>query len=293
MNPVKKFALKTREFLLRPLVQANGSRDFDPVSQIALKLAYRTMLQNGATVPRVTDVGFKVCSQTDEDGILLYIFSLIGVSNKLCIEVCAGDGTESNTANLIINHGWYGLLFDGNQTSVDRGREFYRAHPNTYVFPPRFIHAWITRGNINQLIEENGVSGDIDLLSIDVDGVDYWLWDAITVVQPRVVVIEYQDILGPEKAWTVPYRDDFDHQKLPQRDFYGASLSALVKLGTSKGYRLVACNHMGYNAFFVHDSAGSDILPKIEIKDCFQHPKVISGMKERWPLVKDCPWVEV
>ena len=267
------------------------------VSQLLLRNTYKSMLDSGGSLPRLSDVGFKVYSQTDEDGILLYIFSLVGEANKKCVEICAGNGIECNTANLIINHGWSGLLIDGNSSLVEQGQEFYRTHKNTSVYPPTFVCAWITRNNINTILHESGFDGEVDLLSIDVDGVDYWLWDAIDAITPRVVVVEYQDIIGPEKALTVPYSDDFNAYQYPTTrgmpNFCGASLPAFVKLAKKKGYRLVGCNQYGYNAFFMQTNLGEEYLPEIPIHECFKHPKVLWGMRERFPIVKDFPWVEV
>jgi hypothetical protein len=255
------------------------------------------MLETGERLPPLREVGFKAFSQTDEDGILLYIFSIIGTVNKKSVEVCAGNGIECNTANLILNHGWHGLLVDGEQSLVEQGREYYRRNPNTYVYPPQFAHAWIKRDNVNDVIAENGFEGEIDLLSIDMDGVDYWIWEAIDVVRPRVIVVEYQDIVGPERALVVPYSDNFDATKYPRTrgmpNFCGASLPAFKKLADSRGYRLIGCNRYGYNAFFVRNPIAQDHLPEVPIKDCFGHPKVIWGMKERFPTVAHLPWVEV
>jgi len=269
----------------------------DASTQILLRLAYRDLLRSGKELPRLSDVGFQVFSQTDEDGILLYIFSILGTHDKTCVEICAGDGIECNSANLIINHGWHGLLVDGNVKMIKKGREFYWKNHSTYVYPPLLVHAWVTRDGVNELIRKNGFEGEIDLLSLDLDGVDYWIWEAIEIVRPRVVVLEYHDIIGPDRALTVPYSDNFDAYKYPVTDgtpnFFGASLPAFVKLGTRKGYRLVGCNRLGYNAFFVRRGLGEAELPEIAIADCFKHPKVIEGMRERFPIVKDFPWVEV
>ncbi len=159
------------------------------------------------------------------------------------------------------------------------------------------VHSWVTRGSINEILSANQLSGDIDLLSLDLDGVDYWIWEAITGISPRVVVVEYQDILGPERSWTVPYSDDFSSRNYPRTNgmpnFSGASITAFVKLGRRKGYRLVGVNRYGYNAFFVRNDLGSDLLPEIAANACFRHPKVQWGMEERFPIVKDFPWVEV
>jgi hypothetical protein len=298
-DQIRGLAERVRHFLLRPLLEREPPRSPvgpDAATQLLLALTYRRLAAEG-NLPGLSEAGFKAYSQTDEDGLLWYIFSLIGARAKSCVEICAGDGTECNTANLILNHGWTGLLVDGNQELVERGRLFYRASPQSYVDPPQFICAWVTRGNVNQLLTEHGWKGEIDLLSIDVDGVDYWLWEAIEEVTPRVVVVEYQDILGPERSWTVPYADDFSADRYPKTDgmpnFAGASLAAMVKLGRRKGYRLVGCNRYGYNAFFVRDGTGEAELPRVEARACFTHPKVIRGMRERFPTVKDLPWVEV
>lgn len=262
-----------------------------------LKFTYKALSELGKALPSLSEVGFKCFSQTDEDGIVLYIFSIIGTTNKKSVEICAGNGIECNTANLIIHHKWTGLLVDDNQILVEQGREFYNKNPNTHVYPPRFANAWVTRDNVNDIIRQNGFEGEIDLLSIDMDGVDYWIWKAIDVIEPRVVVVEYQDILGPDRALTVPYSDNFNAYTYPTTNgmpnFSGASLAAFVRLATGRGYRLVGCNEYGYNAFFIRNPLGEKEIPEIPVKECFKHPKVLWGMKERFPTIKDFPWVEV
>jgi len=266
-------------------------------AQIALMLHYRNLVQLGKELPPLKQVGFKIYSQTDEDGILLYILSVIGTVSKKCVEICGGDGLESNTTNLILHHYWTGLLFDGDAANVATSRRFFRQHRGTYVYPPKSVHAWITRDNVNELIAAQGFQGDVDLLSLDLDGIDYWIWQAITVITPRVVVLEYQDILGPDRSWTVPYKEDFRASDYPCTDgmpnFAGASLRAFVNLGKQKGYRLVGCNALGYNAFFIRNGIGEKYIPEIAIDDCFTHPKVLWGIQERFPLIKDLPWVDL
>jgi hypothetical protein len=296
---IRSFARQVRDFLAQPALEAMESAPQGPdaATQIQLVLTYRRLVEEKRHLPRSSEVGFKCHSQTDEDGILLFLFSVIGVAKKLSVEVCAGDGIECNTTNLILNHGWHGLLVDGDRGNVERGIRFFARSRHTYVYPPRFVCSWVTRGSINEIFAANGFSGEIDLLSLDLDGVDYWIWESIEAVSPRVVVVEYQDILGPERSWTVPYGDDFSSRNYPMTDgmpnFAGASLSAFVKLGRRKGYRLVAVNRYGYNAFFVRNGLRDDILPEIQVSDCFGHPKVAWGMRERFPTVKDLPWVEV
>jgi len=299
VNPLREIAHRARNFFTRPVQEPSGPNfSFaDVAAQLQLKLTYKALAESGKRLPDLKDVGFKVLSQTDEDGILLYIFSVIGTHNRKSVEICAGNGIECNTSNLIIHHGWSGLLIDGNETLVNQGREFYRKNRYTYVFPPAFAHSWITRSNVNEVIREHGFEGEIDLLSLDMDGMDYWIWEAIEVVNPRVVVVEYQDMLGPDNALTVPYRDDFNAYVYPvtqgMPNFCGASLPAFAKLAKKRGYRLVGCNQYGYNAFFIRNPLGASQIPEIRMEECFTHPKVLWGMKERLRTTVDYPWVEV
>ena len=159
-------------------------------------LTYQNLLRQKQPLPSFEDIEFRAFSQNGEDGILLLIFSIIGMTNRRCVEVCAGDGIECNTANLIVNHGWLGLLFDGNQRNIARGQKFYKIGKSTNTWPPSLIHAWITAENINHLIEKEGFNGEIDLFSLDMDGVDYWIWKALHVINPRVVVSGIQTHLG-------------------------------------------------------------------------------------------------
>lgn len=298
LRKFKKFIHKTLDYFIHPVLRRHTVYPPpDAAAQIQLMLTYRSLLREGKALPSIKDVGFRVYSECDEDGILLYIFSLIGTTNKRSVEICAGDGIQCNTANLILFHGFNGLLVDGDAELVAKGAKFYKRHPNTAVFPPQFVHAWITRDSINSLIAQHGVSGEIDLLSLDMDGMDYWILSELNVITPRVIVLEYLETIGPDRSITVPYSDDFwgfdRHTTNGLMDFAGASLAAFTKLLDSRGYRLVGCNRYNYNAFFVKNELTENVLPRVDVKECFTHPKAIWGMKERFPKVKDLPWVEV
>lgn len=286
------------DFVFQPVLRRSSSYPPpDAATQVQLMLTYRSLLADGRPLPRLDEVGFRVFSQTDEDGILLYIFSVIGTTTKRCVEICAGNGIQCCTANLIVYHGWEGLLVDGNPALVREGRKFYERNPNTATFPPKLVLSWITRDNVNQLVREHGFGGEIDLLSLDIDGMDYWVLDALTAVTPRVIVLEYNDILGPDLSWTVPYAEDFKATEFPTTngmpDYSGASLCAFQKLLERRGYRLVGVNRYGFNAFFVRNPDGESAIPAVDIRDCFGHDKVKWGMAERFPKVKSLKWVEV
>lgn len=288
---VKKFLQLVRE------VDPDSGKNKSSISQISLMLHYRQLLSVHKKLPKIGDIGFRVHSQTDEDGILLYIFSIIGTTNKMCAEICAGNGIECNTANLIINHGWHGLLVDGNKDRVKEGVEFYRTNSDTKIYPPVFVHTWVTKKNVNDILLKNHYKGEIDLLSIDIDGVDYWIWDAITVVKPRIVVVEYQNTISADKALTIPYSAHFDTHKFPFRDgsptYFGASLLAFNKLAKKKGYRLVGSNKYDYNAFFVRNDIAKRLLPEVSVKSCLNYPAVVDSMEKRFSEIKKFPWVKV
>jgi len=263
-------------------------------NQLLLRLAYQQRKASGEKLPAFDDVEFKTFSQNGEDGILWYIFSLIGTTNKTAVEICAGDGVQCNTSNLIVNHGWTALLFDGDEENVASAEKFYRGHPNTFTFPPQFVHAWIDAENVNQLVSSHGFEGEIDLLSLDIYGIDYWLWKALTVVRPRVVVAEVQAIWSDTRAVTVPYRKDFRAEYVDGFGVYsGASLPAFVKLARAKSYRLIGTQRYGFNAFFLRDDVGRDAFPEVSAAECLRHPFVKWAKEKLLPLVANKEWVEV
>lgn len=181
----------------------------------------------------------RIYSQTIEDGIIEGIFDNIGTTNKYCVEFGAWDGVFlSNTANLRLNKKWETLLLDGNKT---------KAESLGYV-----THAFITAENINDHFEKNNVPKEFDFLSIDIDGNDYWVWKALdeTRFRPRVVCIEFNSNLLDQKEPLARKYCEEEDTTVPSIYYYSASISALKKLGESKGYSLIfrVNNH---NLFFV------------------------------------------
>jgi hypothetical protein len=240
------------------------------IGQILLRLQYEDLARRGEGLRKFQDVEFRCYSQNGEDGILLYIFSILGMTNRKVVEICAGDGLECNAANLLINHGWSGLLFDGDGDQVARGKAFYSTCRNTWTAPPTFVKSWITAEAVDALVASSGFRGPIDLLSLDLDGNDYWVWKALECVTPRVVVLEFNAGCGPDVSVTMSYRPDFrlDYAVHPYR--CGASLAAFVKLARAKGYRLVGVQSRGFNAFFVRNGIGDAVLPERSARDCYE-----------------------
>ena len=246
-------------------------------TQVLLTMLYRDRAERQLSLPSFDDVEFRAYSQNGEDGILLYLFALLGTPTKRCVEICAGEGLECNSANLIINHGWRGLLVDGDEALVEKAKEFYKWNRSTSWFPPHIANAWVTVENVDQLIKDHDFDGDIDLLSLDLDGMDYWIWKAMESLSPRLVVAEYNCAWGPTESKTVPYQADFTYPPkadAPASDrlYFGASLTALTKLARTKGLRLVGTQRWGFNAFFVREGVGEDLLPEISPEECFDTP---------------------
>jgi len=294
----KRYLSAIRHLAIKPLIAKIDAIHIDvrsnQLAQVALTLQYKELAATKRRLPAFDSVQFRVFSGEGQDGILLYIFSIVGATNKMAVELCVGDVVGSNTANLIVNHGWNALLIDGNEGAIDINRRFYASRRDTSIWPPTMVHAWVTAENINQVIGNNGYSGEIDLLSLDIDGVDWWIWRAIDCISPRVVVVEYNDLWGPEKSVTVPYRPDFVAEwSVDGPDYAGASLPAFVKLGKEKGYRLIGCERYGFNAFFMRNDVGEELFPEVPALSCFWHPRTKWCSEKRLPRVAHKTWVEV
>ena len=264
----------------------------DKGTQILLALKYRQLYEQGKKLP-FEEVEFRNHSQCGEDGILWYIYSVIGTTNKKAVEICAGNGKECNSANLVVNHGWKVLMVEGDKDKADFAKEYYAKHPDTFLIPPNVINEWITAENVNDIIRRHGFEGDIDFLSVDMDGIDYWLWKAIDVVAPRVVMVEIQAVWRCTASVTVPYRPDFKVKSLQYGHYAGASLPAFVKLAKEKGYRLIGANRFGQNAVFMRNDVGVDIFPEIDPESIFSHDVANWGSDRARPLFEGLEWEEV
>src|SRR5262249_6427071 len=184
----------------------------------------------------IRDAGFRVYSQFEEDGIILYVLAMIGFKSRKVVEICCGSGHECMATNLILNHGFEGFLFDGDEANINRAVGFFRSKKDCIVHTgaagltfrrPTIARAWITAESVNDLLRQSGCTGEADLLSLDIDGNEYWIWKALDAISPRLLVVETQNIIPADKSLTIPYRPDFSYHKAPAEDFRGASLLAV------------------------------------------------------------------
>lgn len=201
---------------------------------------------------RLTKFEYGVYSESGEDGIIDEIFKRIGTTNRYFVEVGVSDGLQCNTTYLLVKD-WAGLWLESNARDIRRIRRKFRTLINSSKLAVK--ETFVTAENIEGLLDQGQVPREFDLLSIDIDGNDYWVWKAVSSYRARAVVIEYNAIFRPDVKWVVKYRSDF---KWDRTSYFGASLRSLEVLGASKGYRLVGCTFAGVNCFFVREDLVRD-----------------------------------
>jgi hypothetical protein len=208
---------------------------------------------------------FKVFSQFGDDGIIQYLIHHLRPLPDSFVEFGVQNYRESNTRFLLVNNNWRGLVMDGDAEFIRfiQKDDIYWRHPLTARC------AFIDRDNVNNLFSDAGFTGEIGLLSIDIDGNDYWVWEKLEVVDPVIVIVEYNSIFGPDFAVTIPYDPKFvRHQAHYAGQFWGVSLQALTLLAGRKGDSLVGCNSAGNNAYFVRNNKLGE-LPAFSAREAF------------------------
>src|SRR6202789_3924100 len=198
----------------RKLVEfARGSEEAiyrqSEVAQRSLIAAWKQLQASGVILP-LDQVGFSRFSEFEEDGHLLYLVTLAGSQSSTVVEISSQDGRTCMATNLLVHHRWRGFLFDGDPVFVAEGQRFFARHPGTRALPPVMRAEWFTRDNVNQVLASAGVPDEVDVLSLDIDGNDLHLWNAMTL-RPRILICEFNNAVPSELALTIPYRPDFNH----------------------------------------------------------------------------------
>ena len=209
----------------------------------------------------ISKFGIKIYSQNEEDGIILYILKHIGVKTKKFIEIGSESGLECNTTNILKYFNWSGVQIEGNKDLHDKAKIQLKKILREKINNVKLVNLLVTKENINKIIKKN-LKKEVDLLSIDIDGNDFWIWKEYKCINPRLVVIEYNSFFGSRISCTIPYNPKFIWNHKNKKSYYGASLKALEKLGKKKKYTLVGVDKNGVNAFFVRN----DLAKKINLK---------------------------
>jgi hypothetical protein len=216
------------------------------------------------------DVEFKVFSQFGDDGIIQWLIRNVDIPERSFIEFGVEDYRESNTRFLMMNDNWSGMVMDGSQENVSMivGSEYYWRYD--LLAQAHFID----RDNINDLLAASPLGPNIGILSIDLDGNDYWILERIEAVFPCILIVEYNSVFGIERAVTIPYQRDFARTSAHFSNLYwGASLRALATLCAKKGYAFVGSNSAGNNAYFVRRDKLNDEVREARLEAEFVDSK--------------------
>ena len=212
-----------------------------------------------SSVKSLRDVETKVFSQWGDDGVVQWLDAHLPAMPRTFVEIGVEDYLESTTRYLLMRSDWSGLIIDASARLIARIRRshYYWRHEL------QARQAMVSAENVNELLEEAGISGEIGLLHIDIDGMDYWIWKALTHVRPTVVIVEYNSVFGSDRAITVPYEPRFNRTSAHYSNLlFGASLLALCDLGVEKGYRFIGATSSGNNAYFVREDCCTAQLPQ-------------------------------
>ncbi|MDP2673068.1 MAG: hypothetical protein Q8O84_04615 [Nanoarchaeota archaeon] len=261
MNFLSKIKRTTYKFSYLPLLQEKAEKNFAFLNEeltIQKMLLGKQLANEIKKIKKIKSLGeieFRVFSQFGDDGIIQYLINKIKIQEKVFVEFGVGNYKESNTRFLLMNNNWSGFVADSSSKNIEELKKeniFWRHDLKAIPF-------FVTRDNVNSMIKSQGISGEIGLLHIDLDGVDYWIWKELTIVNPTIVILEYNSVFGIKRPVTIPYKKNFDRTKAHYSNLYwGSSLPALYLLSKEKGYSFVGCNSAGNNAYFVRkDKLGS------------------------------------
>ena len=243
---------------------------------------------------------FRAFSQFGEDGIIDWLIERLPGIPRSFVEFGAQDYREANTRLLLQLRNWRGLVMDGSSENIAA----IESDDVSWRHDLKAKAAFIDRDNINSLFEDSGFAGALGLVSIDVDGNDYWIWEALTVASPAIVVCEYNAVLGDLRALVVPYRGDFHRSRAHHSNLYfGASIRALIELGTRKGYAFVGTTSTGCNAFFVRNDLAQRIVGELshfrafpsavrESRDVAARLTFVGGIARR-AVIDSLPLIEI
>lgn len=233
---------------------------------------------------------FSAFSQNGEDGILDVLRKQLKVSNRYFIEIGTSEGVENNSAWLVVAEKYSGIMIEGNPKLAARARR----NVASQSVGGECYCMFVTRENIHEL-RSLAFYDDPDIFSLDIDGNDYYIAEALLdgFFRPKIFVVEYNSVYGPERSLTVEYRDDFSFSSAhPTQLYYGVSISAWRKFFESRGYKFVTVDRNGVNAFFVDPKYfDQDFLEGVEplefSENLFQYRKFRMPSEKQFGLIAD------
>jgi hypothetical protein len=208
---------------------------------------------------------FKVFSQWGEDGIIQFLVNHLDITNRTFIEFGVEDFSESNCRFLLMKDYWHGFVIDGSEKNISKLRASYYYWQHQLAGRASFI----TRENVADLLNESGFEKRLGILSVDIDGVDYHVLEALDEWLPSILIVEYNDAFGNQRPVTVPYDPAFVRlQKHSSNQYWGANLPAFCHLAGKRDYALVGINGAASNAFFVRRDLLNEHVREVSMASC-------------------------
>jgi hypothetical protein len=252
-------------------------------------------VQRMEEIDTLADVEFQVYSQFGEDGIIEWLVTKLDLQNKTFVEFGVENYLEANTRFLLLNRNWTGLVLDGNSKNM----EYLRSSSTYWRNDIQAQAAFITVENIRELIERNGFFGPLGILSIDLDGNDYWILKELDGLRPDILILECNPVFGDRHAVTVPYDPKFKRFRSHDSGLlFGASIAALRELAESRGYEFLGTCSNGLNAFFVRADLAHKLAGKLRRRIAWpaihRDSRTPDGElsfvrgKDRFDLISDC-----
>jgi len=227
-------------------------------------------LKSITTATSLSEVEFSIFSQFGDDGIIQWLIQNIDIPNKTFIEFGVENFSESNTRFLMMNNNWSGFVMDGDEGNIQELKSQYYYWKYDLASQAIFIN----KNNINDLIATQNFHKDVGILHIDLDGNDYYIWDAINVIEPIIVIVEYNSVFGKDRAISTIYDDDFFRTNAHFSNLlFGCSIKSLYLLAQTKGYSFIGCNDGGNNAYFIRNDKINNIIKSVNLEDGYVESK--------------------
>lgn len=252
---MKKLLIKMIDRIIGRVVRKISEKE-DNLILLGKIATNQNKIRKNELINNIQDSEFKVFSQWGDDGIIQFLVDYLEIKERKFIEFGVEDYRESNTRFLMMNNNWKGLIMDGSEEAINK--IVHSGYYWKYDLTAKKI--FVDENNINSFIQENDFAGEIGLLHIDIDGNDYWIWKKINVIDPTIVIVEYNSVYGSDKAWTIPYDKKFNRTAAHYSNLYwGSSLLSLCDLAKEKGYIFIGTNSAGNNAYFIKKGKEKDL----------------------------------
>ena len=216
-------------------------------------------------INNLSDVEFSVFSQWGDDGIINWLIKNIPIDKKIFLEIGTENYKESNTRFLLMKNNWTGHIVEANKNftkNIKKQSIYWKYDLNVH-------NSLVTKENINKILKELNLK-KIGLFSLDIDGVDYWIWKEIKEIKPIIFVCEFNSVFGNKKKITVPYKKNFSRTKYHYSNLaFGASINAFIEISKKKGYNFLGTNSNGVNAYFIKKDYFKYIKNKVKFKTIF------------------------